>query len=83
MTNHVHLLVMPTETGQISHVMQALGRCYVRYISDRYRRTGTHWEGRYKACPVENDHCLLRCYRPIELNSMRAAMVATPTEYRW
>ena len=81
MTNHVHLLMTPSAAGQISSVMQALGRRYVRYINDRYRRTGTLWEGRYKACPVETNDHLLRCYRYIELNSVRAAMVASAGDH--
>jgi putative transposase len=81
MTNHVHLLLTPTAPGQVSHVMQALGRRYVRYINDRYRRTGTLWEGRYKSCPVESDDHLLRCYRYIDLNPVRAAMVADPAAF--
>lgn len=83
MTNHVHLLVTPTETGRLGRMMQALGRRYVRYVNDRYHRTGTLWEGRYKACPVDGDTYLLRCYRYIELNPVRPAMVADPTDYRW
>jgi putative transposase len=63
--------------------MQALGRRYVRYVNDRYHRTGTLWEGRYKACPVESETYLLRCYRYIELNPVRAAMVPAPDDYRW
>ena len=83
MTDHVHLLVTPTETGQVGTMMQALGRRYVRYINDRYRRTGTLWEGRYKACPVQSDDHLLQCYRYIELNPVRAAMAGTPADYPW
>lgn len=81
MTNHVHLLVTASAPGQAGHVMQALGRRYVRYVNDRYRRTGTLWEGRYKSCPVESDDHLLRCYRYIELNPVRSAMVAAPADY--
>lgn len=83
MTNHVHLLVTPGDTGRFGQMMQALGRRYVRYINDRYCRTGTLWEGRYKACPVQCDDHLLRCYRYIELNPVRAAMVADPADNRW
>ncbi|MDG2537740.1 transposase [Dyella jiangningensis] len=75
MTNHAHLLATPCASGQIARVMQALGRRYVRYINDRYRRTGTLWEGRYKSCLV--DGYRLRCYRYIELNPVRARMVAS------
>ena len=83
MDNHVHLLLTPSQTGQVGAVMQALGRRYVRYVNDRYHRTGTLWEGRYKACPVDRDHYLLRCYRYIELNPVRAAMVMAPADFRW
>lgn len=83
MTNHVHLLMTPTATGQISRVMQSLGRRYVRYVNDRYRRTGTLWEGRYKSSLVDRDTHLLHCYRYIELNPMRARMTADPIDYPW
>lgn len=83
MTNHVHLLITPTQAGQVARVMQALGRRYVRYVNDRYHRTGTLWEGRYKACLVDSEIYLLRCYRYIELNPLRARMVADPSHYRW
>lgn len=83
MTNHVHLLVTPSQTGQVGSMMQALGRRFVRYVNDRYHRTGTLWEGRYKACLVDSDHYLLRCYRYIELNPVRAGLVPTPSLYRW
>ena len=83
MTNHVHLLLTAERTGAIARLMQSLGRRYVRYINDRYHRTGTLWEGRYKACLIDTDSYLLRCYRYIERNPVRAGMVATPGDYRW
>ena len=83
MTNYVHLLVTPGGTGRISALMQALGRRYVRYVNDRYHRTGTLWEGRYKACLVDKDSYLLHCHRYIELNPVRARMVADPVDYIW
>lgn len=83
MTNHVHLLMTPASAGAISRVMQCLGRRYVRYINDAYGRTGTLWEGRYKSHLVASDEHLLRCYRYIELNPVRAGMVATADQYRW
>ena len=83
MTNHVHLLVTPEAKGQVSRMMQSLGRRYVRYFNDRYHRTGTVWEGRYKSSLVDSDSYLLCCYRYIELNPVRARMVAEPEDYRW
>src|SRR5699024_1648574 len=53
------------------------------YINDRYRRTGTLWEGRYKSSLIDSEDYLLRCYRYIELNPVRARMVADPRDYAW
>jgi len=83
MTNHVHLLITPTASGQVARLMQALGRRYVRYVNDRYHRSGTLWEGRYKSSLVDRDTYLLRCYRYIELNPVRARMCADPADYPW
>ncbi|WP_093479039.1 transposase [Halopseudomonas yangmingensis] len=83
MTNHIHLLATPTGPDSICLMMQALGRRYVRYFNSRHRRTGTLWEGRYKSCLVDSDGYLLHCQRYIELNPVRAAMVAAPGDYRW
>jgi putative transposase len=83
MTNHVRLLVTPTAKGALSRCMQALGRRYVTYFNKTYHRTGTLWEGRYKAALVDNQTYLLTCYRYIELNPVRAAMVTCPEDYPW
>jgi REP-associated tyrosine transposase len=83
MTNHVHLLCTPRLDGAISNMMQALGRRYVRYFNYEYNRSGTLWEGRYKSCLIQSDAYLLEVYRYIELNPVRAEMVAGPGDYRW
>jgi putative transposase len=83
MTNHVHLLLTPSEPGAVSRMMQAIGRRYVGSFNTRYRRTGTLWEGRFKAALVDSERYLLTCYRYIELNPVRARMVVRPNEYRW
>jgi putative transposase len=81
MTNHVHLLMTPEVTGAVARTMQSLGRRYVGYFNATYRRSGTLWEGRYKSCLVDSERYLLTCYRYIELNPVRAAMVLAPGDY--
>ena len=83
MTNHVHLLVTPATTQGVSHLMKRLGQRYVQYINRTYQRSGTLWEGRFRSCLVNEEHYLLGCYRYIELNPVRAGMVAHPAAYRW
>ncbi|NND00054.1 MAG: transposase [Gammaproteobacteria bacterium] len=83
MTNHVHLLISPADDVGISKVMQSVGRSYVQYFNRKQKRTGTLWEGRFKAALVDSERYLLTCYRYIELNPVRAGLVDTPDQYRW
>jgi putative transposase len=76
MTNHVHLLRAPGAAGCVGRTMQAFGRRYVSYVNARCCRTGTIWEGHYKACLVGDDLYLLQCHRYIDLNPVRAKVVA-------
>ncbi len=79
MTNHVHLLITPhTETG-IGKTMQSIGRYYVQYFNHCYKRTGTLWEGRYKAALIDSEVYLLTCMRYIELNPVRVDNMANQT----
>ncbi|MEZ5830662.1 MAG: transposase [Dongiaceae bacterium] len=83
MTNHVHLLATPALGRSLPGMMQSLGRRYVRYLNDAHGRTGTLWEGRYRAAPIDSERYLLACSRYIELNPVRARMVRHPRAYRW
>jgi putative transposase len=83
MTNHVHLLLTPPAAEAVSQLVISLGRRYVQYINQTYRRTGTLWDSRYKSSLVQADAYLLLCQRYIELNPVRAAMVDDPAHYRW
>ena len=83
MTNHIHLLMTPSSKEAISATLQALGRRFVPYINHCYGRTGTLWEGRFKASAVQEEGYLMACYRYIELNPVRAGMVERPEGYPW
>lgn len=83
MTNHVHLLLTPPDAAACSNLMRDLGQRYVQYFNRRHGRTGTLWEGRYRSCLVDSAHYVLGCHRYIEMNPVRACMVATPADYRW
>ncbi len=83
MTNHVHLLASPEFKTSISKTLQSVGRRYVQYFNYTYKRTGTLWEGRYKATVIDSEKYLLTCMRYIELNPVRADMVKKPNEYLW
>ncbi|MEJ7745368.1 MAG: transposase [Luteimonas sp.] len=83
MDNHVHLLLTPTRPGDLSRAMRAVGQNHVQAFNSRHRRSGPLWQGRFKSCLVDSDNYLLTVMRYIELNPVRAAMVASPEDYRW
>ena len=83
MSNHVHLLVTPSESGAIGAMMQDLGRRYVRVINTIHGRTGTLWEARFKSSLIDSETYLLTCHRYIELNPLRAGVVSDPAAYAW
>ena len=83
MTNHVHLLASAERPYGLSRTMQHLGRRFVRYVNHVYRRSGTLWDGRFKASLVDTETYFLRCCRYIECNPVRAQMVVQPGAYRW
>lgn len=83
MTNHVHLLLSADRAGSAGALMKALGQRYVQYVNRTYRRSGTLWEGRFRSCLTQEETYLLACQRYIELNPVRARMVAHPADYRW
>jgi len=83
MTNHVHLIATPAGPDSLARVMQAVGRSYVRLFNRRHGRTGTLWEGRYRASIIQEDRYLLACMRYVEMNPVRAGIVVAPQAYPW
>lgn len=63
MTNHIHLLATPGVSDSISKVFQSTGRRYVQYFNHVYQRSGTLWEGRYRATVVDSEQYLLTLMR--------------------
>ena len=84
MTNHVHLLLEPgDEAGTLAQFMKRVAARQTRYVNRLEGRSGTLWESRYKSSPVDTESYLLACARYIELNPVRALMVAQPQDYPW
>lgn len=83
MSNHFHLLATPETEEGIPQMMQAVGRRYVRNYNLRQGRSGTLWEGRYRSTLIQAERYLLACMVYMDLNPVRAGMVADPADYRW
>lgn len=63
--------------------MKRLTGRQTRYVNRLEDRRGTLWESRYKSSPIQTDQYLLSCIRYVELNPVRAHMVAQAEDYRW
>jgi putative transposase len=83
MTNHLHLLATPQDEVGLSRLMQHVGRSYVRLFNKRAQRSGTLFEGRYKSTLIQTERYLLACMAYIDLNPVRAGMVAQPQDHPW
>jgi len=84
MTNHVHLVIEPSEGGgDLSEIMKGINLTYALYYKRKYNHTGHFWQDRYKSIIISNDEYLLACGSYVELNPVRAKMVEDPKDYRW
>ncbi len=83
MPDHFHLLLTPWQDDGIGKLMQHTGRYLAQHINERYQRTGTLWEGRYRATLLDPVDFLLPISRYIETNAVRAGFVDSPNDYDW
>jgi putative transposase len=84
MTNHVHLIADPgAEPKNLSQMMKYLGGRHASRMNRLCQRSGAFWEGRFKCSPIRNDRYLLGCIRYVDLNPVRADIVALPEDYQW
>jgi putative transposase len=83
MSNHIYILATPTTLDGISQLMKGVGQRYVSYINKLEKRTGTLWDGRYKASLVEDGDYLIDCMRYIEMTPVRSKIGKTTKNYQW
>lgn len=70
--------------GDLSLFLKELKLRVTFYMNKRLNRSGTLWEGRYKSVLVEDcERALLAISAYIDLNPVRAGIVARPEDYRW
>ena len=82
--NAYWVLAKPVNADGIARMMQRTGRCYVRYCNEKYRREGTLWASRYRACLVEPKQDTLQLFLEyLEHTPQRAGVVAPGTQWPW
>ena len=67
----------------LSQFMKGLLIRFTRWFNRTHSRTGTLWEERFKSVIVESGVAARTMAAYIDLNPVRAGMVADPADYRW
>jgi putative transposase len=82
MTNHVHLVVVPTQEGALARTLREVHGRYARYRNAIDRSSGHVWQNRYYSCPLEGVR-VASVMRYVELNPVRAGLVRVAEDYLW
>ena len=70
--------------GDVSAFVKTLKQRYTMSYNARHQRSGTLWEERFKSVLVENGESAKAAVAAyIDLNPVRAKLVADPKDYRW
>jgi putative transposase len=82
MGNHYHL-VLHTRQANLSRLMRHVNGVYTQAFNRQHGLVGHLFQGRFKAILVDRDAYLLEVCRYVELNPVRAKMVAAPLDWPW
>ena len=82
MPNHVHLIMVPRDEDGLRAALADAHRRYSRAVNFREGWRGYLWQGRFASFPMDENY-LLACARYVELNPVRARLVARPRDWRW
>jgi putative transposase len=82
MTNHLHLVVVPSEEYVLAAVLKPVHLRYAQHVNWTHRLTGRLWQGRYFSCPLDDAHTLA-AIRYVEQNPVRARLARQAENYAW
>ena len=71
MPNHFHIMITQKEDDGISKFTKKFLTAYVMYFNKKYKRTGSLFEGKFKAEHIDNDRYLKYLYSYIHLNPVK------------
>ncbi len=81
--SRVQLLATPANETGLSKMMQTLGRLYVPYFNAKYARTGSLWEGRFRATVLEAATYFIPCSILIEYQPSALGLSSEQGVYPW
>jgi len=82
MPNHAHLIAVPSTEDGLRWAVGEAHRRYTRRINFREKWRGYLWQGRFASFVMDEPY-LLAAARYIELNPVRAGLVAKAEDWPW
>lgn len=82
MPNHVHLVLVPSDSDGLRRALAPLHRRYAGHIHARDHRTGHFWQGRYGCVAMDEDH-LAAAVRYVAMNPVRAGLCGNAAAWPW
>jgi putative transposase len=82
MPNHVHLIAVPATDQSLRRAIGEAHRRYTRRINFREKWRGYLWQGRFASFVMDEPY-LVAATRYVELNPVRAGLVADAAEWPW
>ena len=82
MTNHIHLIAVPTTEDGLQKVLKPLHMRYAQKINRERGWKGHFWQGRYFSSPLDGEY-LLFTTKYIERNPIRVKKVRKAENYKW
>ncbi len=82
MPNHVHIVGVPGAEDSLSSVFRTVHMMYSQYFNHKANAVGHLWQGRYYSCALDERHAYA-AVRYVELNPVRAGLVASAEDYPW
>ncbi len=71
MPNHFHILLTEKMDNGITKFMQKISTGYAMYYNQKYKRTGSLFEGKFKSQHLDNDKYLKYIFSYIHLNPIK------------
>ena len=82
MPNHVHLILLPQTEDGLRAALADAHRRYSRRINAAHGWTGYLFQGRFASYPMDDAH-LMTAIRYVELNPVKAKLVARAEDWPW
>lgn len=81
MGNHFHLIVHVEPGGDLARFMKQIFLAYYYLFKNNHTYVGHLFQGRFKSLIIDSQVYLIQCGKYIELNPVRAKIVADPRDY--